>query len=180
MRLYSQTLSAIKDFRQEILDRSKKVVESNLSDLASAIDYDLNPTKIVPYKYEHPEGKWIASRIVLEKYGINFYFGMIWKVNPHRQIDSQFVVTVMDVRSKDKASVLLDFARKCNTLSRSNRICLYLPHEVALDEEIRYDDFHLFEQTLEGLIKEWIKIWKAFGGTRALGFDATSPKQNVP
>jgi hypothetical protein len=166
IQYYVKTLSVIQEFNDELCRRSEEVVKKRVLDLGCALGRNLQPHDIKKYlnnvtKTDNcdPSDAWVASIISMATPFLKCYFGIRWScgipcvavmMDPGNAIWRDFIIGKIDERSI------------------SGKVDVVYGNEVAISKEIEANGFKDFEEKLNQLISDWVKVWKKIGGIEGL------------
>jgi hypothetical protein len=165
---YRAAMVALREFRNIVHKKCRRVLTSRLDNFAQAIGLDLKRNPIQDYytpgdpSWREWDGLWgwLGVRIELPNYG-GAYFGLTWNMDEQELVNVNAMIKLLNRALFDRASHRLRIT--------SPRI-----HEdarewdVLLFEPMRADQLRDFEGSLTRVIDEWSSVWRDIGGLSVL------------
>jgi hypothetical protein len=171
LRCYPQAMSALRDFRQLVLDSSRQILSGRLSALETAvgkpIDPDiqihLNPDSVTVSQQDfNGRSAWIAVKIGLSEIGIG-HFGLIWGGPALIEATDYRAVGMIRPFGKRREEIVLV------AKSLSDPVERWFDSELSLTTKLNSADSvfdsaggpSVFEARLSDLIDRWVNILTA-------------------
>lgn len=162
---YLDALTAVREFQNEIIKRSRGALEKKINDLSRAMGISIGREEITnyitPVSNKEELGDWGWVVVTFSKETVYCYFGLSFD-----RKDSKCVTQVFVSMWAAKASQRDFLLEHCKNVSPDfenydwNYIGLFMP--------ISKEDINNFEAKLQELIDKWIEVWKKVGGIKKL------------
>jgi hypothetical protein len=160
---YLEALGALRGFCQEVLSKSRTVLQANLGDLAVALhrqleltsvtDYVWPPTLVVPADWDGTIA-WIAAKLPVRDL-CNFYLGLLWRAK-EGSVPEPGAVAAFEVYPKATFNVVSERIRSL----AGDRVELNRRYnEIFIWQQFGPSNAANFSEALESIMREWIGLW---------------------
>jgi hypothetical protein len=167
-RSYLQAISALISYEHEVQERCREVMEKNLDDYSSALKFQppLKSDEIHNGVWPKPsqwDGSWRMLGVEIARRdtppGIRWwgtYCCVAWQLE-----DPTFYCWVGEWYPTRFAAQLFQKFHQLNP-----RLSLDSANDVGVRESLEVEEASTFDEKLEGLFEQWIKLWKKVGGIK--------------
>jgi hypothetical protein len=175
-RSYLEAFTALTVFRREVQSICRKVIEDNLPDYSEALGVPLNRDAIK--QFATPEDEFSGSSASLgaehkisrrreSGVGCISYCNLAWsQERENRRFGCS--VSMWFNRREITEQLYAAFRRSTTPLPAGIELATYR-NEVYLSRELNSKEMASLGEHLDALMVEWVRLWKEFGGLKALG-----------